>query len=116
MNTFLESNPAIEDNMNLRIPQREGFQALKSHFQSGADSEREVGVVLPVGCGKSGLISITPFAFSSKRTLVIAPGLKIAEQLYNDVDPSHAENFYAKCRVIEDGRFPGSCGISIAAD
>jgi hypothetical protein len=39
----------------------------------------EVGIVLPVGCGKSGTITLSPFAFRSSRTLVVAPGVPISE-------------------------------------
>ena len=30
---------------------------------------REVGIVLPVGCGKSGLIAVTPYAVGARRAL-----------------------------------------------
>ena len=50
----------IEDNARLRIPQREGWIAIRGHF-AGASANRQVGIVLPVGCGKSGLIAIAPY-------------------------------------------------------
>ncbi|EKS6732690.1 DEAD/DEAH box helicase family protein [Enterobacter asburiae] len=62
--------------------------------------------MLPVGCGKSGCITIPPFAFKSKRTLVIAPGLNISSQLLKDFDPSNQSMFYRKCKVISDNNFP----------
>jgi superfamily II DNA or RNA helicase len=64
-----------------------------------------VGIILPVGCGKSGCITIT-FAFKSKRTLVIAPGLHISSQLLKDFDPSNQSMFYRKCKIISDNNFP----------
>ncbi|MCY1220226.1 hypothetical protein D9M72_322320 [compost metagenome] len=74
----------IVDNPHLRIPQRAGWAAIRDHFSRlGATSE--VGIILPVGCGKSGLISITPFALNAVRVLVIAPGTKIRDQLLNDL-------------------------------
>lgn len=104
MGVFQTVQPKVENNVRLRIPQIEGFAALRE--QASSNSDREVGVILPVGCGKSGLIAITPFAYASRRTLVVAPGLKIAEQLYNEVDPAHPENFYRKCLVIDGSTFP----------
>jgi hypothetical protein len=54
---------SVEDNRRLRVPQREGWLATRNHFaREGAG--REVGIVPPVGCGKSGLISITPLAYN----------------------------------------------------
>src|SRR5271155_1588811 len=62
----------VEGNAQLRIPQRAGWVAIRDHFAQAAGA-RDVGVVLPVGCGKSGLIAITPFALGARRALVIAP-------------------------------------------
>nr|WP_253947880.1 DEAD/DEAH box helicase family protein [Paenibacillus ehimensis] len=63
-------------------------------------------MILPVGCGKSGLITLTPFAVKSKKTLVIAPGLHIASQLYKDFDPSLESMFYSKCLVLDGAPYP----------
>ena len=49
--------------------------------------------------GKSGCITITPFAFRAIRTLVVAPGVKIAQQLHDNFDPAHPDIFYIKCGV-----------------
>ena len=96
----------IDGNMRLRIPQRHGWEAIRDHFrQSG--SSREVGIVLPVGCGKSGLIAISPYAVGSARALVIAPGTRIRTQLGNDLRANSATNFYDRCGVITgDQDFP----------
>lgn len=105
-NPFLVSSPSIEDNMLLRVPQREAYKALTKFAQNLDDKEREIGIVLPVGCGKSGCITITPFAFKSKRTLVVAPNVSIAKQLHDDFNPSLDEMFYQKCRIIEAPPYP----------
>jgi superfamily II DNA or RNA helicase len=70
------------------------------------EAEREVGIVLPVGCGKSGAITLAPFAFRSNRTLVVAPGLNIAGQLAADFNPSNVDMFYQKCRVLDGVPYP----------
>ena len=60
----------------------------------------EVAIVLPVGCGKSGLISITPLAVQCRRALVIAPGRKIRGQLGGDLRANSATNFFERFEVI----------------
>ncbi|HLF76990.1 MAG TPA: DEAD/DEAH box helicase family protein [Dehalococcoidia bacterium] len=106
-NPFQTRAPSVEGNGRLRIPQREAYAEL-SRFaeQAGADLDREIGIILPVGCGKSGCIALAPFAFKSLRTLVVAPNLAIAHQLQSDLDPSGTDLFYAKCLVLDDGPYP----------
>lgn len=96
---FATLKPNIKGNTRIRPPQQEAYQALSEHFRS-QNENREVGIVLPVGCGKSGAIALTPFAFKSRRTLVIAPSVSIAEQLHNNFNPSNDSMFYQKCCVI----------------
>jgi superfamily II DNA or RNA helicase len=97
---FQKVSGFVVGNQLLREPQREAFASIQRHF-SGDGAEAEVGIVLPVGCGKSGLIAITPFAVHSKRVLVVAPGLDIADQLHQDVHPKGG-SFYTRCKVIAD--------------
>lgn len=104
-NPFRDRQPSVIANARLRTPQRETYAVLET-FAGTAGGEREVGIVLPVGCGKSGCITLAPFAFRSKRTLVIAPGLKIAEQLYNDFDPTTPDMFYIKSGVLQGMPYP----------
>jgi len=104
-NPFQDRQPSINSNPNIRTPQRETYAALAT-FAAAVSNEREAGIVLPVGCGKSGCITIAPFAFRSKRTLVVAPGLKIAEQLYKDFDPTRLDMFYIKCGVLPTSPYP----------
>ena len=104
-NPFQTREPNIVGNANVRTPQRETYDALVK-FADENTAEREVGVVLPVGCGKSGCITIAPFAFKATRTLVVAPGVKISEQLYKDFDPSQNKNFYIKCGVLAGTPYP----------
>lgn len=104
-NPFINIQPNLEGNPKIRDPQRETFAAL-SQFAAQPGEEREVGIILPVGCGKSGCITLAPFAFKSTRTLVVSPGLKIADQLYKDFDPSNTGMFYIKCDVLPGGPYP----------
>ena len=81
--------PQIAENTRLREPQREAYTAISEHF-SDPEKHREAGIVLPVGCGKSGLITIAPFGVLARKVLVIAPGLRIARQLLKDFNPHRA--------------------------
>lgn len=97
---------SIAENQRLRIPQREGWVRIREHFQTG-DAAREVGIVLPVGCGKSGLIAVAPYAVGARRALVIAPGTRIRGQLGNDLRANSETNFYERCAVFgRDEGFP----------
>ncbi len=102
---FEQVEPAILGNARLRIPQLEAYQKLCEFAEEQSD-DREVGIVLPVGCGKSGLITISPFALRANRVLVVAPNVNIAKQLQDDFDPSKPDMFYSKCAILADPPYP----------
>lgn len=104
-NPFQDREPHIENNERIRTPQKGVYLALSEVFGAAGD-EREFAVILPVGCGKSGSITIAPFAFRSRRTLVVAPGVAIAQQLARDFDPSNSGMFYQKCAVLDGAPYP----------
>jgi len=91
----------VENNARLRIPQRLGWVAIRNHF-SVPTASRKVGLVLPAGCGKSGLIAIAPYAVGARRALVIAPGTRIRGQLGADLRSNSATNFYQRFRILTD--------------
>ncbi len=102
---FRTLHPNI-DSPPLRTPQRAGYLQIREHFENNAP-ESEVAVVLPVGCGKSGLISLAPFAVNARRVLVVAPYVKLAEQLYETFDPTQGEKcFYHSCSVLDGPPYP----------
>jgi superfamily II DNA or RNA helicase len=105
-NPFETRQPYVDGNPLIRTPQREAYDALRDYAAASDDDEREIGVVLPVGCGKSGCITLTPFAFRAHRALVVAPGVSIAGQLVADFDPSNEAMFYQKCQVLTGGPYP----------
>ena len=110
-NAFETLTPNTTGNLKLRSPQREGYDHLVSHF-STVGAEPEVAVVLPVGCGKSGLMAIAPFAVKSKRALLVAPGTRIAGQLHGkDFNPTSDECFYHKCDVLPGQILPEAAEI-----
>lgn len=105
-NPFQTRKPNIALNDRIRTPQREAYAELESFATNPDGQGREIGIVLPVGCGKSGCITLTPFAFKAIRTLVIAPSVPIAGQLQKDFDPSRPDMFYIKCGVLDGQPYP----------
>ena len=104
-NLFQKLNPVIDGNANLRIPQKEAYVAIMREYNENPQI-KEIGIVLPVGCGKSGCITITPFALKAVRTLVVAPNLNIADQLLKDFDPTKGITFYQKCHILKGAELP----------
>jgi len=104
-NQFQVLSPVIRDNLNLRIPQRESYFSLVDYIKK-QPKQREIGIVLPVGCGKSGCITLAPFAFKSVRTLVVAPNINIAKQLFSDFNPTNSKMFYKKCSILLASEYP----------
>ncbi len=110
---FQRLTPNIQGNTQLREPQTEAYTAIVEHF-ADIENHREAGIVLPVGCGKSGLITLTPFALKARRVLVIAPGLRIAAQLLGDFNPTEPGMFYRKCAVLPGPEYPEPAEIRSA--
>lgn len=102
---YTELTPNVTGNLDLREPQVEAFHAISSHGFDDSEN-REVSVVLPVGCGKSGLLALAPFAVQSRRALLVAPNVKIADQLLRDVTPSDPKYFYTNRKVLGGNTFP----------
>lgn len=107
MSNFFKNctSETINNNPHLREPQLQAYLSLVDFYNNNSN-HREAGIVLPVGCGKSGCITLTPFAFKSSRTLVIAPNLNIAKQLNEEFDPAHDRFFYKKCTILNTGTYP----------
>src|SRR5665213_833223 len=105
-NPFQDREPSIVGNAGLRTPQREVYDKFCEHAATGQAKDREVGIILPVGCGKSGCIALAPFAYKARRALVVAPGLTIADQLQREFDPASPDMFYTKSGSLAVGPFP----------
>ena len=94
--SFLKCNPRIASNPLLREPQRFACEAIAEHF--GRTSEPAL-VQIPVGCGKTGLISLLPFALGYRRALIVAPNLTIREALFDAVDSASPNCFWRNMRI-----------------
>lgn len=94
---FFETEVGIWNNPSLREPQIDGYFAIREHFQS---SDEPCYVQLPVGCGKTGLMGLTPFGISKGRVLIIAPNLTIRENIRRELNISDPNCFYTKRGVF----------------
>ncbi len=96
---FTTAHANIEANDLLREPQREAHRAVREHF---ATSNDPAVLVIPVGGGKTGIISTLPFGIAQGRVLVITPNLTIRKGVTDALDLSSRECFLARTRVLSD--------------
>lgn len=94
---FCDTKTSIWQNASLREPQIEGYFAIRKHF---AESKEPCYVQLPVGCGKTGLMGLTPFGIAKGRVLIIAPNLTIRENIRRELNVSNPSCFYGKRGVF----------------
>lgn len=94
---FQETQVNIWRNPNLREPQIEGYFAIREHFR---ESDEPCYVQLPVGCGKTGLMGLTPFGVAEGRVLIITPNLTIRENVRRELNISDPNCFFNKRNVF----------------
>jgi DNA repair protein RadD len=104
---FLSVPIAVDGNPSLRRPQVEAYLAAQTHF---ARSAEHALIQLPVGCGKTGTMAVLPFGLSKGRTLVVAPNLEIAGNLWKNLDYSNPDCFLRKRRILLNGHGP-TCAV-----
>jgi DNA repair protein RadD len=98
---FMETAADIENNTNLREPQREAYSRAYEFFSSG---KQKAVIQLPVGCGKSGVASILPFGIAKGRVLVITPNLTIKDELQKTLDITNRQKcFWRRMQILKDG-------------
>ena len=97
---FTSVDAFIDENPQIREPQKEAYEALYNYFRSGGE---KAIVQIPVGCGKSGLASIIPFGIARGRVLIVAPNLTIKDGLFETFDISNRQKcFWRKRNVLND--------------
>ena len=97
---FMETAANIENNTNLREPQREAYSRAYEFFSSG---KQKAVIQLPVGCGKSGVASILPFGIAKGRVLVITPNLTIKDELQRTLDITNRQKcFWRRMQILKD--------------
>lgn len=100
---FTGTEVHIRGNGALREPQRDGYEAVRTHFASSNDP---CYVQLPVGCGKTGLMGIVPFGVAKGRVLIIAPNLIVKRTIYDELNISDPNCFFAKRGVFTPANGP----------
>ena len=109
---FTSVDAFIDENPQIREPQREAYEELYSYFKSG--KEKAI-VQIPVGCGKSGLAAIIPFGIARGRVLVVAPNLTIKDGLFETFDINNRQKcFWRKRKVLDDANMlagPSACTL-----
>ena len=94
---FSDTEVSIWHNQSLREPQMEGYFAIREHFNG---SDEPCYVQLPVGCGKTGLMGLSPFGVAKGRVLIIAPNLTIRENIRRELNVGDPNCFYSKRGVF----------------
>ena len=104
---FVDLNVKIDGNSLLRRPQIEAYLAARRHFSNSTD---HAIIQLPVGCGKTGTMSLLPFGLARGRALVVAPNLEIARNLKRNFDYSDPSSFLRQTNVLSNGTGP-TCAV-----
>jgi len=107
---FQNVKPNVVTNKDLRDPQKEGYKKVVAYYKQ-ENAEREISMVLPVGWGKSGLISMLPFSIKAKRALVVAPNKTIRDELKNNLNPTHQKYFYTTRNILNTPPYPEMVAI-----
>ena len=94
---FSSTQVSIWQNQSLREPQIDGYFAIREHFNS---NEEPCYVQLPVGCGKTGLMGLSPFGIAKGRILIIAPNLTVRETIRRELNIGDPNCFYSKRGVF----------------
>lgn len=94
---YADTKVSIWGNQSLREPQMDGYFAIREHFNG---SDEPCYVQLPVGCGKTGLMGLSPFGIAKGRVLIIAPNLTIRENIRRELNISDPNCFYSKRGVF----------------
>jgi len=101
---FQEVEAFIEVNQELLEPQRHGWLRIRNYFSSDqSESNAPALVIIPTGCGKTGLMAITPFGVARGRVLVVTPGVVVNEGVLESLDSSSPDNFWLKYNVLFNG-------------
>lgn len=97
---FMDTPAHIEENLQLREPQVEAYQALYDFFRH---EEKTAIIQIPVGCGKSGIAALAPFGIAEGRVLVISPNLTIKDELFETLDITNRQKcFWLKRNVLKN--------------
>ena len=107
---FLKENPTN----CLYKPQIDALLSIETSCNPG-----EIAlVVLPTGCGKTGVAALAPYVLGVRNVLVLTPSVIITRQIHEAFCGTGDENpsFYQKRRIVESSAFcPSTNGIILRA-
>lgn len=97
---FTTTDFNIDENIQLREPQKEAYKSVYDYFNAGNNTAI---VQVPVGCGKSGLAAILPFGIAKGRVLIITPNLTITKGMFETLDITNRQKCFWRTRgVLKD--------------
>jgi superfamily II DNA or RNA helicase len=101
LHLFQRVQPFIEQNHELLEPQRHGWLDVRTYFENDLNAKTVPAlVIIPTGCGKTGLASILPFQIAQGRVLIITPGRVVNDGVLEKLDSSSPDNFWLKRNVL----------------
>ncbi|SET61924.1 DEAD/DEAH box helicase [Paenibacillus sp. NFR01] len=101
INYFMNANPSIVENDELREPQVLAYVDAFNHFKTEGSS-RDAIIILPTGAGKTGVMALVPYGICKGRVLIITPQLVIKDHVVESLDPSEPGNFWLKRNVFTE--------------
>ncbi len=84
---FESASVNIMGNSKLYQAQVDAYNAVKTYYEQFPEiDKREVLIVMPTGSGKTGLMSILPFANCKGKVLLITPGKVVRRTVFEEFD------------------------------
>lgn len=100
-NYFLTTIPNIDENPNLREPQKIAYGKVYDHFVKYQKNTHAI-VILPTGVGKTGLMGLLPYGIAKGRVLIITPQLVIKDNVTGSLNPEFPGNFWLSQKVFNN--------------
>lgn len=101
MMQFLTEQKKMASEEYLYLHQLDAVFAAKKQLEDPS-AHNVALVVLPTGCGKTGVAVLSAYALNALRVLVITPSVKVSEQIYNEFCSSEMRCFLARRRMIKN--------------
>ena len=92
-NVILECIQGPNWNNYIYAHQREALLAVKNQLDDGEQPNIAL-VVLPTGCGKTGVAVLAPYVLDSRRVLILTPSKAISGQIYQAFCSRNEENIF----------------------
>lgn len=88
----------------LRPPQIQAVQCLQKKLMYDAAKEPEIAlVVLPTGCGKTGVAVLAPYVLNATQVLIITPSKTISKQIWYEFCGG-PKSFFCKSKILTEAQ------------